>query len=354
MMISNNLTPNFVPREVQIQTFLGLIKGFTRDRFLFVEGPSGSGKKTLLNNFEGVAAQSGSLPLFIDCGTVINHNPIYLLHRIRHQWGLQLPPAYFADLDDAMQKYLKSAYTEVPIKDNGELRIVRVSLMLVRANLMMLDAAQFDHFIELVEFDPKHVVGKSHADRVNLFLQLVSRRNAFSRFIEVGRQLLPASEWWQSRVESENGHWETEWEVNLSDLRGQRLANTNLNEAFQRALVKIQDLKKGIIFLSGADRMTRPVEKWVWDNLVEPINKGRFEQIYVVFAGRDLNHLSRKIGQGNILRLGGLSRVEAAYYLFEKRKVDQMLCDFDLLYQRTQGDPAALATWADAYFSILR
>ena len=347
---THHTTP-ILMREGPLEKIIPMLRGEQTERFLLIQGEAGSGKSTLLDHFAFVTRKMGAIPLHFDCVVPENRHPLLLLHALHRQLAEKMPSVYFNELNRALSQHLRSNLRDVAINVAGEVRTVSVNLMLIKANLMLVEPDALEPFMQAVGIQPEKVVAPSHKDRINLFFQMVNRQNRLPNLVEVGSRTVPGVEWWRSLSADRERSHHSEWQIQIDDPRGRELAFADINSGFRQSLANIEREKTIVLLVDSVEKMTRSVSAWLETNLFHPIVSGQFQNIFVIAAGRQMNlmepYRQTPLTESHILR--NFSSEEIANYLRDKRGLDPNDLMTDLLFDQAQGNPALLATWVDLY-----
>lgn len=352
---NHHMTP-ILMREGPLEKIIPMLRGEQTERFLLLQGEAGNGKSTLLDHFTFVADKMGAIPLRFDCATPESRHPLMLLHALHRQLGTKMPSVYFNELDRALAQHLRSNRREVAINVEGEVRTVLINLMLIRANLMLVELDELEPFMRAVGIQPEQVVAPSHKDRINLFFQMVNRQNRLPNLVEVGSQTIPGVEWWRSLPADREPPRYDDWQLQINDPRGRELALADISRGFRHCLLNIEREKTILLLIDSVEMLSRSAAAWLETDFFQPIVSGTFQNIFVIAAGRHMGLMEsyRQLPLAESYTLRNFSSEEIDTYLREKRGLDPNDLMTDLLFDRAQGNPALLATWVDLYIARQR
>ncbi|MEM7798633.1 MAG: hypothetical protein AAF633_05535 [Chloroflexota bacterium] len=341
---------SFVGREQAIDIFSDLLLDHSQAKILLLEAPSGMGKTALIQNFSDLSNRLGYITLSYNFQLIANAHPLYLVGQTHWQMQKRMPPVYFQELTATLQRLTYHDEIRVGLDVNGEIQMVRVNLILLRANLMLMEESEMMALVSSIGIDPKHLVGKSKGDRVSLLIKIANRNYLLSDLIAAGQKAIPGVSWWQrneARPIQTPQDDQVEWKLRASGSHARQQAMVEVNMALRESLTFIQQERKVVVFIDGTEHLRPNLWEWVESNFLYPIWKNQFPKIILVLAGQHIPSFRIPRRFVEYIALHPLSREEILEYLIHQDVIHHI--DVEETIMQTGGHPLLLSSWVDAH-----
>lgn len=361
----------FVDRSKQYKRYREMLAGETPMAVMLIEAPTAMGKSFLIKKMGYLAGQDSLPYVLVDFRERRAHDTLWLTRHTRDQLSRSVPPEIFNELTVTINQAaggLAAAGSRRPtthlleLARDGRSLSVEIDLVAVRQHLGRFDESEIRTLTFDLGLKYGDLVGENLAARIVSLIETCERYQLLDQLVLWGAAELAHLTWWRE-VEPPTAaaaepaaspgavvadHYA---ELRAASPQARDLALRQINRAFFNCLRAVLDRQRLVFLFDSYEDATDEAEQWIVENLLHPLYDGRYDNLVVVIAGRQILTAEDRKPLVGKTGLDPFTIDHVREYLLEKRQIQED--DIEKIYSYCRGFPGILATMADAYTSAL-